>query len=87
MSSSDKQGDLRTLLTQLRDYLDKVEITLIKREQDFKPLREMLSEEALKQVAKMSGSLSYRLIAMEDTALPKPARSIQGALDQFKKVK
>ena len=86
-TASERQGELRTLLTQLRDYLDKIEITLTKREQDFRPLRDILSEEALRQVAKMPGNLSYRLIAMEDTALPKPTRSLQGALDQFKKVK
>jgi hypothetical protein len=86
-AASEKQGELRTFLTQLRDYLDRVEITLTKREQDFTPLRNLLSEEALKQVAKMPGNLNYRLITMEDTALPQPTRSLKGALDEFKKVK
>ncbi|MFH2110810.1 MAG: DUF499 domain-containing protein [Candidatus Bathyarchaeota archaeon] len=86
-AASDKQGELRSLITQLREYLDKVEVTLTKREQEFKPLREILSEEALKQVAKMPGNLTYRLIAMEDTALPEPTRSLQSALEEFKKVK
>jgi hypothetical protein len=86
-AASEKQGELRTFLTQLRDYLDKVEITLTKREQEFTPLRNLLSEEALKRVAKMPGNLNYRLITMEDTALPQPTRSLKGALDEFKKVK
>ena len=86
-AASDRQGELRSLITQLREYLDKVELTLTKREQEFKPLREILSEEALIQVAKMPGNLTYRLIAMEDMALPQPTRSLQSALEEFKKVK
>jgi hypothetical protein len=35
----------------------------------------------------MPGNLNYRLITMEDTALPQPTRSLKGALDEFKKVK
>jgi hypothetical protein len=86
-ANSEKQGELRSLLTQLRDYLDKAEITFTKKEQEFTPLRNMISEEALKQVSKMPGSLSYRLIAMEDTALPQPTRSLKSTLDEFKRVK
>jgi len=85
-ATDEKQGNLRTLLTQLREYLEDTEITIHKREDDYKPLNTLLNETALKALEKAEGTLTYRIIAMADPKLPPPTRTLQGALSQFKKV-
>ena len=84
-ATSEKQGEIKTCLTQLRDYLEQVEITLHKKEEEYTALNNLISEAALKALEKMEGNLSYRLIVMADASLPPPIRSLQGALDKFKR--
>lgn len=85
-ATDQEQGDLKTLLTQLREYLNEAEITIHKKEEEYKPLNTIVSETALRALEKTEGTLTYRIIAMADPKLPPPTRTLQGALSQFKKV-
>jgi hypothetical protein len=84
-ATNDKQGDVKTLLTQLRTFLDHGDVTLYKKENDFKPLSTMINETALSALEKTEGTITYRIIALSDASTPQPTRSLQGALKEFKR--
>jgi hypothetical protein len=79
------QGDLKTIITQLRGFLEEAEVTIHNKEDDYKPLKTIMNETALTVLGKTNGNLTYRLIAVADTDLPKPSRTLAGVLDKFKK--
>jgi hypothetical protein len=84
-ATNDKQGDVKTLLTQLRTFLDHGDVSLYKKENDFKPLNQLLNESALTTLEKAEGSITYMIIALSDASSPQPTRSLQGALRGFKR--
>jgi len=76
------QGDLKTIITQLRGFLEEAEVTIHNKEDDYKPLKTIMNETALTALGKTNGNLTYRLIAVADTDLPKPSRTLAGVLDK-----
>jgi len=86
-ASSEKQSGMRTCLTQLKSYLDEATINLEKTESDYKPMKEMITAEALDALEKMGGDLSYEIHMLTDpTRKPEPTRSLKNIMDEFKRV-
>lgn len=84
-SSSERQGELRACLTQLRDYLETADLTLIKEIGDFKPLEDVISGDALRAMGKIDGSMSLRIVALAEPREEKPTRTIERLLTEFKR--
>jgi len=86
-TSSEKQSGMRTCLTQLKSYLEEATFILEKTETDYKPMKELITAEALKALEKMSGNLSYEIHMLTDpTRKPEPTRSLKSLIDEFKRV-
>ena len=84
--NSDKQGLMRSSLTQLRDYLETVTITLSLELSDYKPVREIVSTDALEALKSAEGVLEYRAqlrgAAVKDD---RPRRTLEGLVEAFKR--
>ena len=83
---SDKVEVMKSSLTQLRGYLETVEVTLNIRLEDHKPLREVVSEDALEALRSAEGLLEYRA-QLRGTGLKedRPKRTLEDLLESFKK--
>lgn len=86
-AGSDSRSGVRSFLTQMKNYLEEAKMTLTKDEGEYKPLKELVKEEALQAIEKMEGTFSYEIHMLTDpTRKPEPRRSLKGLLDDFKRV-
>jgi hypothetical protein len=84
--SSDKLGVMRSSLAQLKDYLETVTVTLSLQLRDYKPVREVVSKDALEALRSAEGLLEYRAqlrgIGVKENH---PKRTLEGLIESFKK--
>ena len=86
-AESDQKGSVRSCLTQLKGYLDAVAVKLEKTEEDYKPLNQLLSGDALEALEKIKGTMDYELHVLSDTTRkPEPQRTLKGLISEFKRV-
>ena len=86
-ASSDKKGNVRSCLNQLKSYLENATIGFTKEEEEYNPLNSLVTEAALEAIEKMKGNMRYEIHVLKDpTKKPEPSRSLKGLIDEFKKV-
>jgi len=86
-ADSEKQSGLRSCLTQLKSYLEEATLILEKTEGDYRPMRDMIRDEALDAIAKMEGTLTYEIHMLTDpTRKPEPTRTLKTLIDEFRRV-
>jgi hypothetical protein len=83
---SDKLGVMKSSLTQLKDYLESVTVTLSFESADYRPVREVLSADALTALKSAEGALKCRAqLLATGVKEVRPKRTLEGVIEAFKK--
>lgn len=84
-AKSEKQSELKSCLTQLREYIEETELTLNKEMKDYTLLRETMNGDAIDALKKMEGTVNFEISALAEPKSAAPTRTLQGILKEFKR--